>query len=131
MRVTHGICPRRARRFLEGDLRYAVLPHDRSFLFPEIESAFQAVGGIRVILDRRRGDRRHRRDIVRDERRRPSRDRRKMPCPVVGAVPAVAGLSLSAGRRFGRRQPGHAVNSRLHPSARRPRSRSPHHRNLA
>jgi hypothetical protein len=54
-RVSHGICPRCARRFLEGDLRYAVLPHDRSFLFPEIESAFQAVGGIRVILDRRRG----------------------------------------------------------------------------
>jgi hypothetical protein len=130
-RVSHGICPRCAGRFFPGSLRYAVVPRDRSFLFPEIESAFQAVGGIRIILDRRRGDRRRRRDIVREERRRPSQDRRQLPCPVVGAVPAVAGLSVSVGRLLGPRQSGLVVNYRIRRASRGPRSRPPRPSNPA
>lgn len=98
--VSHGICPRCAKYWFPARLRYAVVPSERSFLFPKVRIAFQAIRGIQVILDRRRGDRRHRGDLVRRDRRRPSRERRQVPCLIVGAVPAVAGLSLSAGRLF-------------------------------
>lgn len=96
--VSHGICPRCAQRFFTVGTRYAVVPPERSFLYPRIQSAFRAVRGIQVILDRRRGDRRRQGDRVRHDRRRPSRERRQVPCLIVGAVPAVAGLALSAGR---------------------------------
>ncbi len=104
--VSHGICPRCAREWFPGNTRYAVVPPDRSFLFAEIESAFQVVRGIQVILDRRRGERRQRNDPVRYNRRFPSRDRRRQPPLVVGALPAVRGLWLPVVRttcseRFG------------------------------
>ncbi|MBI3086797.1 MAG: hypothetical protein HYY88_13880 [candidate division NC10 bacterium] len=96
--VSHGICPRCAQRFFTVGTRFAVVPPERSFLYPKIQTAFKAIRGIQVILDRRRGDRRGRGDLVRQDRRRPSRERRQVPCLIVGAVPAVAGLALSAGR---------------------------------
>lgn len=96
--VSHGICPRCAQRFFTVGTRFAVVPPERSFLYPKIQTAFKAIRGIQVILDRRRGDRRRRGDLVRQDRRRPSRERRQVPCLIVGAVPAVAGLALSAGR---------------------------------
>ncbi len=96
--VSHGICPRCAREWFPGDTRYAVVPPDRSFLFPEIHSAFQVVRGIRVIVDRRRGDRRQRNDRVRCDRRLPSRDRRRQPSLVVGALPTVRGMWLPVPR---------------------------------
>lgn len=104
IRVSHGICPQCSRRYFATSLRYAVVPRDRPFLLAEIETAFQKVGGIRVILDRRRGDRRRRCRRVRDERRTSRRDRRQSPCPIVGAVPAVGGLWVP-GRPM---VPGHA-----------------------
>jgi hypothetical protein len=70
------------------------VPAERSFLFPEIQAAFQTIRGIQVILDRRRGERRLRRDRVSDDRRLPSQDRRRQACLVVGAIPSVAGFWL-------------------------------------
>lgn len=96
--VSHGICPRCAQRFFTVGTRFAVVPPERSFLFQKIQTDFKAVRGIQVILDRRRGDRRGRGDRVRHDRRRLSRERRQVPSLIVGAVPAVAGLALSAGR---------------------------------
>jgi hypothetical protein len=96
--VSHGICPQCSRRYFSAGYRYAVLPRQRSFLFPEIESALRAVRGIRVILDRRWSERRRRRAGVRDERRAPRGDRRHAPGLIVGAVPAVGGLFLVYGR---------------------------------
>ncbi len=96
--VSHGICPQCSRRYFALGVRYAVVPRDRPFLLAEIEGAFRAVRGIRVILDRRRGERRRRCTRVRDEQRDPRRDRRQWACLIVGAVPAVGGLWVSAGR---------------------------------
>jgi hypothetical protein len=93
-RVSHGICPRCAQQWFPGGKRYAIVPADRPFLFSEIVSAFQTVRGIEVILDRRRGDRRRKGEMVRDDRRRSSQDRRRQPCLIVGALPTVAGLRL-------------------------------------
>jgi hypothetical protein len=119
-RVSHGICPRCARRFLQGDLRYAVLPHDRSFLFPEIESAFQAVrhqviltaagDGVGTIVPGRAAS-------------TLARDRRKMPCPVV-APSRRWSLSPRPASRLGRGSPGIPNSSFTRPPE--GRSRSPH-----
>lgn len=98
-RVSHGICPRCAQQWFPGGKKYAVVPADRSFLFSEIVSAFQTVRGIQVVLDRRKGERRRRGGFARDDRRRPSQDRRKRPSLIVGALPAIAGLPLSMGAR--------------------------------
>lgn len=95
--VSHGICSQCAPRFFPAGFRYAVVPPDRSFLLPEIEGAFRTVRGIRIILDRRRGERRRRPSWVRDDRRVPLGDRRQSPSPIVGALPTVAGLSLLLG----------------------------------
>lgn len=99
--VSHGICPRCAGEWRLRDSRYAVIPADRSFLYSEIQNAFQGIRGIQVILDRRQGDRRCQRDSVREDRRGPSQDRRQQTYIVVGALPAVAGLQLPAGRLSG------------------------------
>ena len=96
--VSHGICPECSRRFFPSGVRYVVVPRDRAFLVPEIEKAFQAVLGIRVILDRRRCERRRCRTRIRNDRRVCSRDRRQLLSPIVGAVPAVAGLWVPADR---------------------------------
>ena len=96
--VSHGICSGCSRRFFPSGVHYAVVPHDREFLFAEIEKAFQAIRGIRVILDRRRAQRRCRRTEVRDEWRAARSDRRQSPSPIVGALPAVGGLWVSADR---------------------------------
>jgi hypothetical protein len=96
--VSHGICSECSRRFFPTGFRYAVVPPDRSFLFTEIEGAFRAIRGIRVILDRRRSERRRRCTRVRDDRRAPRRDRRQSASPIVGALPAVAGLCVPCGR---------------------------------
>jgi hypothetical protein len=98
--VSHGICPSCARRWLHAGVQYAVVPPERSFLLSEIQTAFEEVRDVQVILDRRRGERRLRAYRVRDDRRRPSRDRRIHPCPVVGALPTVAGLWLEGVRRI-------------------------------
>ncbi len=108
MQVSHGICLECSRRFFPTGCRYAVVPRDRAFLFAEIESAFQAIRGIRVILDRRWGERRCRCARVRDDRRALRRDRRQSPSPIVGAMPAVGGLWVSAGRSH---VPEHIDNS--------------------
>lgn len=99
--VSHGICPRCAGEWRLGDSRYAVIPADRSFLYSEIQNAFQGIRGIQVILDRRQGERRRQRDLVREDRRGPSQDRRQQTYLVVGALPTVAGLRLPAGRLSG------------------------------
>jgi hypothetical protein len=93
-RVSHGICPECARKWFGRGPQYVVVPADRSFLFPEIQAAFQDVRGIQVILDRRRGERRLRRDHVLGDRRGSYPDRRRQPCLVAGAIPAVAGLRV-------------------------------------
>jgi len=96
--VSHGICSECSGRFFPTGLRYAVVPPDRSFLLAEIESAFQAIRGIRVILDRRRSERRRGPTRMRDDRRAPRRDRRQSSSPIVGALPVVAGLSVPGSR---------------------------------
>lgn len=123
--VSHGICPQCARRFFPTGFRYAVVPPDRSFLFPEIQSAFEAVRGIRVILDRRRGERRRRPARVRDDRRAPRRDRRQTSSPIVGALPAVAGLCLLSGRPHPLWPYGYAQRLHEHTNPRRLLSRPP------
>jgi hypothetical protein len=115
--VSHGICPACARRWFSAGSPYAVVPPDRSFLLPEIRTAFQAVRGLQIILDRRLSERRRREDRVRDDRRRPSRDRRKLPSPVVGALPAVAGLWLQGGRRLWVERPRSPQVRQSQPSA--------------
>jgi hypothetical protein len=95
--VSHGICAQCSQRFFPTGLRHAVVPSDRSFLFSEIERAFKVVPAIRVIVDRRRGERRRRPARFRNDRRSPRRDRRKFPSPIVGALPAVAGLGCPVG----------------------------------
>ena len=120
--VSHGICPSCARQWLHAGSHYAVVPPERSFLLPEIQTAFQEIRSVQVILDRRRAERRRRAYRVRDDRRTPSRDRRKHSSPVVGALPAVAGLWLQGGRRVWLERPGslqarrHRSQLRLHPS---------------
>jgi hypothetical protein len=106
--VSHGICLECSQRFFPTGFRYAVVPRDRAFLFTEIESAFQGIRGFRVILDRRGGERRCRCTRVRDDRRAPRRDRRQSPSPIVGAMPAVGGLWVLAGRSH---VPEHIDNS--------------------
>ena len=113
--VSHGICPSCARRWLHAGLQYAVVPPERSFLLPEIQTAFEEVRGVQVILDRRRGERRRRAYRVREDRRRPSRDRRIHPSPVVGALPTVAGLWLEGIRRIWLERSG-ALQGRRHRS---------------
>ncbi len=94
-RLSHGICEACADRWFSRQSRYAVVPATRSFLFSQIQRAFQVARDMRVILDRRRGERRRGAVWVHAERRQPSRDRRRMPAPIVGATPSVAGLPLS------------------------------------
>jgi hypothetical protein len=106
--LSHGICAECSQRFFPTGFCYAVVPHDRAFLLTEIESAFQAIRGIRVILDRRWGERRRQRGRVRDDRRAPRKDRRESPSPIVGALPTVGGLWVSGGRPLG---PGLSSNS--------------------
>lgn len=104
--VSHGICGECVRRYFPTGFRYAVVPRDRSFMLAEIERAFRLVSGIRVILDRRRSERRRRHTQVRSDRRALRRDRRQTPCPVVGAVPVVAGLWLPGARLVAPGRPG-------------------------
>lgn len=112
--VSHGICPSCARRWLHAGSHYAVVPPDRSFLLPEIQTAFQEIRGVQVILDRRRGERRRRPSYrVRDDRRSPTRDRRIRPSPLVGALPTVAGFWLQGGRRVWLERPG-SLQGRRH-----------------
>jgi len=105
-RVSHGICLECSRRFFPSGPRLAVVPRDRAFLVAEIESAFQSIGGFRVILDRRWSERRCRRTKVRDERRCHRKDRRQLPSPIVGAMPAVGGLWIAGGRSLSSEHPG-------------------------
>ena len=125
--VSHEICPSCARRWLHAGLRYAVVPPERSFLLPEIQTAFQEVRGVEVILDRRRGERRLRAYHVRDDRRRPSRDRRIHPSLIVGALPTVAGLWLEGVRRFWLERSGALQSRRNRSQLRLPPLRQPQH----
>jgi hypothetical protein len=113
--VSHGICPSCARQWLHAGSHYAVVPPERSFLLPEIQTAFEEIRGVQVILDRRRAERRRRAYRVRDDRRSPSRDRRKHSSPVVGALPTVAGLWLEGSRRVWLESSG-ALQGRRHRS---------------
>ena len=123
--VSHGICPSCARRWFHAGSHYAVVPPERSFLLPEIQTAFQEIRGVQVILDRRQGERRRRAYRVRDDRRTSPRDRRNHPSPVVGALPAVAGLWLQGGRRDWLERPGSLQGRRHRSQLRLPPSRRP------
>jgi hypothetical protein len=69
-----------------------VLPSHRSFLLPDIQRAFREIRDLRVIVDRRLGERRRQTRQVSSERRARSRDRRQLPTLIVGAIPCVGGF---------------------------------------
>jgi hypothetical protein len=91
-RVSHGICPACSRAWSAGLARCVVLPPHRSFLLPDIQQAFREIRDLRVIVDRRLGERRRERQPVPRERRGGSRDRRQFPGLIVGAIPCVGGF---------------------------------------
>jgi hypothetical protein len=74
--------------------RCVVLPSSRSFLLPDVQRAFRDIRDLRVIVDRRRGERRHQTLQVSIERRDRRQDRRQIPGLIVGAIPRVAGFWL-------------------------------------
>jgi len=89
---THGICRRHARALLEAlpsasfprvDLLVLVHPREQR-LFDYLERRLAGVRGVKVLLDRRRGERRRRQEPVESERRRSRADRRvrdEVPVP--------------------------------------------------
>ncbi len=90
--ISHGICPACSRAWSAGLARCVVLPPHRSFLLPDIQQAFREIRDLRVIVDRRLGERRRERQPVPRERRAGSRDRRQFPGLIVGAIPCVGGF---------------------------------------
>ena len=92
--VSHGICPACSRIWSAGLTRCVVLPSQRAFLLPEIQRAFRDIRDVRVVVDRRQGERRRQATRVHVDRRERSRDRRQLPGLIVGAIPCVGGFWL-------------------------------------
>jgi hypothetical protein len=127
--VSHGICPACSRAWSAGLAGCVVLPSQRSFLLPGIQQAFREIRDLRVIVDRRLGERRRERQPVSRERRASSRDRRQRPGLIVGAIPCVGGFwfPMQGGQApAGRPLSAEAAGGPLPPE--RPRGESPPHR---
>ena len=92
--VSHGICPACSRIWSAGLTRCVVLPSHRAFLLPEIQRAFRDIRDVRVMVDRRQGERRRQAQRVPVDRRERSRDRRQLPGLIAGAIPCVGGFWL-------------------------------------
>ena len=92
--VSHGICLACSRIWSAGLPRCVVLPSSRSFLLPDVQRAFREIRDLRVIVDRRQGERRRQRRQVSIERRERRQDRRRVPGLIAGAVPRVGGFWL-------------------------------------
>lgn len=127
--VSHGICPACSRAWSAGPMRCVVLPSHRSFLLPDIRRAFREIRDLRVIVDRRLGERRRERQQVSSERRGRSRDRRQLPSLIVGAIPCVGGFwfpVLAGQASAGLRTPPDPEEARL-PSEPRSTDAPPRH----
>lgn len=88
--TSHGICRRHEERVLSGlpsasfpdvSLLIVVAPGETR-LYDHLTGALAGVRGVRVIVDRRRGERRRRRLAVTPERRAGDRRRRGQPSPL-------------------------------------------------
>lgn len=100
---THGICGRHLQRFLtalpspsfpDAELLLVIRPSDNA-LYEHLQRATSGVADIHVLVDRRRGERRHRNEKTAHERRK--RDRRLLR----GEVFAMGYTLVRLRRRIG------------------------------
>ena len=75
--VTHGICPACAARQAWSDTHTLVVPREKADMLPVLRHLLRGTPEIRVVLDRRVGERRRRGDGLGRSERRSQGDRRK------------------------------------------------------